>query len=140
MSNFTIKILREKNWGTNIFFVDMYLHYLHCTFIITLSNFSQFDINFMIEIKSGVINNSQLDLDRNLSSKQKRFCIPESFNTNISHQLFGYTVTFVNQQHQDTNSKGDFVLKNRFKTLTLNISGIQKQIRRFGMTNSINKH
>ena len=25
--------------------------------------------------------------------------IPESFNTNISHQLFDYTITFVNPQH-----------------------------------------
>ena len=29
----------------------------------------------------------------------KFFCIPESFNTNISHQLFEYTITFVNSQH-----------------------------------------
>jgi hypothetical protein len=27
------------------------------------------------------------------------FFIPESFNTNISHQLFDYTITFVNSQH-----------------------------------------
>ena len=27
------------------------------------------------------------------------FCIPESFNTNISHQLFDYKITFVNSQH-----------------------------------------
>ena len=41
--------------------------------------------------------------------------IPESFNSNkISHQLFDYRITFVNSQHQKTNSKGDFVLKNRF--------------------------
>ena len=25
-------------------------------------------------------------------------CIPESFNTNISHQLFDYTITFENLQ------------------------------------------
>ena len=30
-------------------------------------------------------------------------------NKNISHQLFDYTITFVNSQHQNTNSKGDFV-------------------------------
>jgi hypothetical protein len=42
-------------------------------------------------------------------NNQKLFCIPESFNTNISHQLFDYTITFVN-----TNSNGDFVLKNQF--------------------------
>ena len=41
-------------------------------------------------------------------------CIPENFNTNISHQLFDYTITFVNSQHWNTNSKGDFVLKTRF--------------------------
>ena len=34
------------------------------------------------------------------------FCIPESFNTNISHQLFDYTITL---EHDNTNSKGDFV-------------------------------
>ena len=28
-----------------------------------------------------------------------KFCIPESFNTNISHQLFDYLITFVNKQH-----------------------------------------
>ena len=30
---------------------------------------------------------------------EKLFCIPESFNTNISHQVFYYTITFVNSQH-----------------------------------------
>jgi hypothetical protein len=29
----------------------------------------------------------------------KLFYIPESFNTNISHQLFEYIITFVNSQH-----------------------------------------
>ena len=43
------------------------------------------------------------------------FCLPESFNKNISHQLFDYTITFVNSQHLNTSSKGDFVLKNMFK-------------------------
>ena len=42
--------------------------------------------------------------------------MPESFNTNISHQLFDYTITFVNSQRSYTNSKDDFVLKkNSFK-------------------------
>ena len=27
------------------------------------------------------------------------FCIQESFNTNISHNFFDYTITFVNSQH-----------------------------------------
>ena len=44
----------------------------------------------------------------------KNVCIPESFNTNISQHLFDYTITVANSQHQNTNSKGDFVLKNWF--------------------------
>ena len=45
-------------------------------------------------------------------------CIPESFNANISHQLFDYTIIFVNSQYQNTNAKGDLhsktVLKRSF--------------------------
>ena len=41
-------------------------------------------------------------------------CIPQSFNTNILDQLFYYKIIFVNSQHDNTNSKGDFVLKNWF--------------------------
>ena len=55
------------------------------------------------------------------------FCILESFNSIISHQLFGYIITFVNLQHENTNSKGDFVRKNRFKMFVLKISGIQNK-------------
>ena len=44
----------------------------------------------------------------------KSFCTPESFNTNISYQPFDYTITFLNQQHKNTNSKHDFVLKKCF--------------------------
>ena len=33
------------------------------------------------------------------------FCIPESFNTNISHKFVDYKVTFVNSQHENINSK-----------------------------------
>ena len=32
-------------------------------------------------------------------SQWNLICIPESFNTNISHQLFDYTITFVDPQH-----------------------------------------
>ena len=46
---------------------------------------------------------------------ENMFCMPESFNTNISHQLFYYIITFENPQHLNTNSKGDFVLKTSFK-------------------------
>ena len=42
------------------------------------------------------------------------FSLPKIFNTNISHQLFDKTITFVNSQHKNTYSKGDFVLKNQF--------------------------
>ena len=38
----------------------------------------------------------------------KIYCIPESFNTNILHQFLR---TFVNSKHENTNLKGDFVLK-----------------------------
>ena len=41
------------------------------------------------------------------------FCIPESFNTNISHQLFDYIKTFV--KSQQLNKKVDFVLKTGFE-------------------------
>ena len=44
----------------------------------------------------------------------------------MSHQLFDYKVTFVNSQFENTNSKDDFVVKNRFETLVLKICGIQK--------------
>ena len=53
----------------------------------------------------------------NIRSLIKLLYIPESFNTNISHQLFNYRITFKNSQLENTNSKGDFVLKKRFETL-----------------------
>ena len=50
------------------------------------------------------------------------FCIPESFNTNISHHLFDYNYPVsVNSQHQNTNSKGDIGLKNRLEMFVLKI-------------------
>ena len=52
-------------------------------------------------------------------------------------------IYIVISQHENTNSKGDFVLKTRFKMFIFKDSDIQKinptQILRFGMTNSINK-
>ena len=46
--------------------------------------------------------------------------MPESFNTNISHQLFDYKITSVNSQHYTTQLKkvilySKLVLKVRFK-------------------------
>ena len=38
------------------------------------------------------------------------FCIPESFVTNVLHKFFYYKITFLNSQHKNINSKGDFVL------------------------------
>ena len=55
------------------------------------------------------------------------FCIPESFNTHNSIQLFYYKLTFVNSQHGKTISNGDFEHKNRFETFVLFISGIQNK-------------
>ena len=57
--------------------------------------------------------------------------------TNLYHKalirtFIDYKITFVNSQHDSTNSKGDFVLINPIKCLF--------QRHRFGMTNSINKH
>ena len=59
-------------------------------------------------------------------STNDNICIPESFNTNISHQPFEYNVTFVNSHLENTISKGDFVHKNRFEKFILKISGILK--------------
>ena len=41
----------------------------------------------------------------NCISKNYVICIPESFNTNISLQLFDYKITFVYSQFKKTNSK-----------------------------------
>ena len=40
--------------------------------------------------------------------RRKYICITESFKTSISHHLFDYKITFVNQQQENTNSKDDF--------------------------------
>ena len=53
------------------------------------------------------------------------YFIPESFNTNISHQLFDFKITFVNSKLENINSIGNFVLKIQFKTFALKISGIK---------------
>jgi hypothetical protein len=64
--------------------------------------------------------------ERYIEQVNNFICIPESFDTNISHQLFNYKITSVHSQRENTNSKGEFVLKNRFITFVLKISGIQK--------------
>ena len=61
-------------------------------------------------------NELSINLVRENSVKQyivfyQTVCIPESFNTNILHQLFDYTITLVNSQRQNTNSNGIFVPK-----------------------------
>ena len=42
-------------------------------------------------------------------------CSPKIFNSNISYNLFYYEITFINSQHNTTNSKGDFVHKKGFR-------------------------
>ena len=39
------------------------------------------------------------------------FCIPESFNKIISHQLFDHKITFVNSQHENEIQKVIFYSK-----------------------------
>ena len=56
------------------------------------------------------------------SAKSNILCIPESFYTKILQQPFDYKITFVNSQHKNSNSKGDFMLKNWFETSVLKIS------------------
>ena len=53
----------------------------------------------------------------------------ESLNTHIIFllQLFEYRITFVNLQYQITNSKGDFIPKNRFEKYVLKNSRIQNK-------------
>ena len=53
--------------------------------------------------------------------------------------FFYYKIPPVNSQLENTYSKGDFVLKDRFKTFVVKILSIEKYLR-FGMKNSINKH
>ena len=42
------------------------------------------------------------------------YCLPESFNYEHYTTAFDYTMTFVNSEHGNPNSKDDFVFKNRF--------------------------
>ena len=62
------------------------------------------------------------------SNGGNNFCIPESFNTNISHQLFDYTITFVNLQHQNTNYKGSFTNRHFMKNVSSSASHKNKSI------------
>ena len=54
---------------------------------------------------------------------QNNLCIQGNFNTNISYRLFSYKITFVNSQHENTNSKCDFVIKNWVSKFVFKISG-----------------
>ena len=53
-------------------------------------------------------------------------CIPESLVRTFHTSFLTTKQPFINSQHENTNSKGDFVLTNRFKTLVVKISGIQR--------------
>ena len=64
----------------------------------------------------------RLDLDMTSFLPCKKICTPESYNKDISYQLFDYKITSVNSQCENTNSKGDFVLKKRFEMFILKIT------------------
>ena len=46
-------------------------------------------------------------------------CLPERFKNKIQNQFYCYKMTCVNSKQKQMNSKGHFVLKNRFLTLSL---------------------
>ena len=68
-------------------------------------------ILFLLYINKGT-NFSFILLEKNTPNK---ICIPESFNTNIEHQLFDYKITFVNSKHENMISKGNLYSKTGFK-------------------------
>ena len=90
--NIKLAYLRRKkyyniNWDIISLLITMLLTcQIVCTYI----------YNFAIDIQFG------------------NFLFTRNFNTNISHQIFDYSITFVNSQHKNTNSKGDFVLKSNY--------------------------
>ena len=49
-----------------------------------------------------------------LKNKQKYILVYQIALIRTFHTRFDYKITFVNSQHEETNSKGDFILKNRF--------------------------
>ena len=55
------------------------------------------------------------------------FCIPESFNTDISHRILTKKLTFVNLHYKIINWKGVFVLENWLEAFVLKNYGIQKK-------------
>ena len=58
--------------------------------------------------------NFNANFDSYLCTQYNIICIPVSFNKNISQKLFDYKITFVNSQHENANSKCDFVIINRY--------------------------
>ena len=72
---------------------------------------------------SGMDEETQKQFVVTLNPESKGNCIPESFNTDISHQLFNYNITFVNSTQ-----------------IQKVILHSKKILLRFGMTNSINTH
>ena len=73
-------------------------------------------ISSKIDLKIVIISRSKIRIV--ITSRAKIeivICIPGRFSTSILHQLLDYKITFVNSQLENKNSKGDFVLKNRFE-------------------------
>ena len=72
------------------------------------------------------------ELTKNPEKETWNFCaaLHQFLNIFISHQLFEYTITYIISQHENTNSKGDFVLKKtvlnvRFKDFYTKINQTQ---------------
>ena len=74
----------------------------------------------LIRIQYGILNQYNLyhEYDQLKIYYQYKYiiniCLPESFDMDISHQLSNCKITFVDSQHENTNSKGDFMLKTQF--------------------------
>ena len=58
----------------------------------------------------------KIKLNIEIKVRSVMIIVNQKANTNISHQVFDHNITFLNLQRKKTNSKGDFVLKNRFDT------------------------
>ena len=81
--------------------------------------------NYFLKLFSRVVNSQRLLCSKNI---YQIYCI-----------AYDYKLTFMNTQHKNTNSKGDFLLKNQFSTF-IQIFLLYKINITFGMTISINKH
>ena len=114
----------KKDWSHNFKLVfgliNNHLDFLQLTQILIRLKIMQQIHRIRISIWIQII--SEHSTDFNLKS----ICIPESFIPIISHKLFYFKLTFMISQCENTNSKGDFVVKNRFEIFGFKIQNIQK--------------